>query len=73
MKFVSGENGRTPEKKPNQTPIRPSRNDTEWLRRELGILVMEGERLIAYATEPPSKVLILENVNLLLGERTKVL
>ena len=41
-----------PREKPTQTPFRPPRTHMEWLRRELGIPVVGGERLTACAMRP---------------------
>ena len=61
IKFMIGENERNPEKIP---PRLRFETHMKRPRRELGTLVMGGERLTVYATEPKSTPTA---VNLVLG------
>ena len=53
MKFVVGENGRSPKKNLPRPRFVHHETHMEWPRRELGTPAVEGERLTACATRPP--------------------
>ena len=53
MKFVAGENGKSPEKYLPRTRFVHHETHMEWPRRDLGTPAVGGERLTACATRPP--------------------
>ena len=58
MKFVVGKNGRNPEKNLPRPRFVHHETRMEEPRRELGTPAVGGERLTAFATRPPKRVLI---------------
>ena len=65
MKFVVGENGRNPKKHLPRPRFIHHETHMEEPRRELGTPAVEGERLTACATRPPSFVVIPYKFNAL--------
>ena len=55
MKSVTNENGRNAEKNIPRLFFVLHKTHMEWSRRELGTPAVGGERLTAWATEPPNK------------------